>query len=153
MEPLDPRDAERTLELIEEEEDFFTGTGAVFRHGGSRDCHASGPDHIRLPPPGAFRDADSYAAIKAYELVPWTGDETRMELTFGKRFGDQAYAFEELVAEFGAAFLCADLRISNEPVEDHAAYLSHWLDVLKSDKRAIFTAAAHAQRALDGLPA
>jgi len=68
-----------------------------------------------------------------------------------KRFGDHAYAREELVAELGAAFLCADLGITPETREDHAAYLSHWLEVLREDKRAIFSAAAHAQRAVDYL--
>ena len=55
------------------------------------------------------------------------------------------------MAELGAAFLCADLRITPKPREDHAAYLSHWLEVLREDKRAIFSAAAHAQRAVDYL--
>jgi len=74
-----------------------------------------------------------------------------MAREFGKRFGDRAYAFEELVAELGAAFLCADLGVTPETREDHAAYLGHWLEVLKEDKRAIFSAAAHAQRAADFL--
>lgn len=151
MEPPESRDDARTLDLIKEAEEFFTRTGARFRHGGNRAFYAPGSDHIQLPPPEAFRDAESYTATKAHELVHWTGHPARMDREFGKRFGDSAYAFEELVAELGAAFLCADLRASNEPREDHAAYLAHWLEVLKSDKRAIFTAAAHAQRALDFL--
>ena len=82
----------------------------------------------------------------------WTKHERRLNREFGrKRFGDHAYAREELVAELGAAFLCADLGITPEPREDHAAYLSHWLDVMREDKRAIFSAAAHAQRAVDYL--
>ncbi len=68
-----------------------------------------------------------------------------------KRFGDAGYAMEELVAELGAAFLCADLDLSPEPREEHASYLGHWLSVMKADKRAIFSAAAHAQRAADYL--
>ena len=82
----------------------------------------------------------------------WTKHESRLNREFGrKRFGDHAYAREELVAELGAAFLCADLGITPEPREDHAAYLAHWLNVLREDKRAIFSAAAHAQRAVDYL--
>jgi antirestriction protein ArdC len=82
----------------------------------------------------------------------WTKHERRLNREFGrKRFGDRAYAREELVAELGAAFLCADLGITAEPREDHAAYLSHWLEVLREDKRAIFSAAAHAQRAVEYL--
>jgi len=139
------------LALIEDAETFFTATGAVFRHGGNRAFYAPGQDVIQLPPADAFRDAQSYAAIKAHELIHWTGHESRMAREFGKRFGDSAYAREELVAELGAAFLCADLGVTPEPREDHAAYLASWLKVLREDKRAIFSAAAHAQRAADFL--
>ena len=87
-----------------------------------------------------------------HELTHWTRHETRLNREFGrKRWGDAGYATEELVAELGAAFLCADLGITAEPREDHASYVASWLEVLKSDKRAIFTAAAHAQRAADFL--
>jgi antirestriction protein ArdC len=107
---------------------------------------------IQLPQPEAFRDAESYTATKAHELTHWTKHETRLNRDFGrKQFGDEGYAREELVAELGAAFLCADLGITPEPREDHAAYLASWLEVLKGDKRAIFSAAAHAQRAVDYL--
>ena len=139
------------LPLLAEAESFFAATGAEFRHGGNRAFYAPAVDFIQLPPPEAFKDAQSYAATKAHELTHWTGHESRLAREFGKRFGDQAYAFEELVAELGAAFLCADLGVTPEPREDHAAYLSHWLEVLKQDKRAIFSAAAHAQRAADYL--
>ncbi len=132
-------------------EDFFARTGATFRHGGDLACYAPLADVIRLPPPAAFRDPESYAATKAHELVHWTGHSSRCAREFGKRFGDQAYAFEELVAELGAAFLCADLGITPEIRQDHSAYLAHWLAVLKEDRRAIFTAANHAQRAADFL--
>ena len=106
---------------------------------------------IQLPPVDAFRDAESYTATKAHELIHWTGHDRRLARTFGKRFGDHAYAVEELVAEMGAAFLCAALRITPEVLPDHASYLAHWLSVLKADKRAIFSAAALAQRAADYL--
>lgn len=139
------------LALIAQAEEFFAASGAIFRHGGHRAFYAPGADFIQLPPPEAFEDAESYAATKAHELTHWTGHQSRLAREFGKRFGDQAYAFEELVAELGAAFLCAQLGIAPEPREDHAAYLSHWLDVLEQDKRAIFSAAAHAQRAADYL--
>jgi antirestriction protein ArdC len=149
--PTAPKDDSRTLELIEEAEEFFESTGATFRHGGNRAFYAPSADFIQLPPPPAFRDAESYAATKAHELIHWTGHAQRMAREFGKRFGDHAYAFEELVAELGSAFLCADLGITPEVREDHASYLAHWLEVLKEDKRAIFSAAAHAQRAADFL--
>ena len=140
------------LQLIEAAERFFAATGATVRHGGNMAYYAPGPDLIQLPPPEAFKDAESYAATKAHELTHWTKHERRLNREFGrKRFGDRAYAREELVAELGAAFLCADLGITAEPREDHAAYLAHWLLVLREDKRAIFSAAAHAQRAVEYL--
>lgn len=150
-EPPAPIDTGRTVELIEEAEAFIAQTGATIRHGGNRAFYSTKTDHIQMPPPQAFKDAESYTATKAHELVHWTGHSARNAREFGKRFGDQAYAFEELVAELGSAFLCADLGITPEPREDHASYLAHWLKVLKDDKRAIFTAASHAQKAADFL--
>lgn len=139
------------LQLIANAESFFTATGAAFRHGGNRAYYAPGPDVIQLPPAEAFKDAQSYAATKAHELTHWSAHPSRLARVLGKRFGDNAYAAEELIAELGSAFLCADLGITPEPREDHAAYLDHWLKVLRQDKRAIFTAAAKAQRAVDYL--
>jgi antirestriction protein ArdC len=140
------------LQLIEASEQFFATTGAIIRHGGNMAYYAPRPDVIQLPLPEAFRDAESYAATKAHELAHWTKHESRLNRSLGgKRFGDDGYAREELVAELGAAFLCADLGITPEPREDHASYLAHWLNILREDKRAVFAAAAHAQRAVDYL--
>lgn len=148
---LAPSPALPAMPVIKAAEAFFAKTGAVVRHGGDRAFFSPAADFIQLPEPGAFRDPESYVATKAHELIHWTGHASREARTFGKRFGDEAYAFEELVAEMGAAFLCADLGITPEVREDHAAYLAHWLQVLKQDRRAIFTAATHAQRAADFL--
>jgi len=105
-----------------------------------------------MPPFETFRDAESYAATMAHELTHFTKHEKRVARDMGRvRHGDEGYAREELVAELGAAFLCADLEITPEVREDHAAYIATWLTVLKMDKRFIFTAAAHAQRAADYL--
>ena len=89
----------------------------------------------------------SYADIG----ITRTGRSTsRLNRDFGgHRFGSEGYALEELVAELGAAFLCADLELSLEPREDHASYIATWLSVLAQDNRAGFTAAAHAQRAAE----
>jgi antirestriction protein ArdC len=146
-----PASPPERLPLIESAEAFFAQTGAAFRHGGNRAYYAPSADVIQLPVPEAFRDAESYAATKAHELTHWTAAPSRLDRALGKRFGDNAYAAEELIAEMGAAFLCADLALTPEPREDHAAYLDSWLRVLKADKRAIFTAAAQAQRAVDYL--
>ena len=140
------------LQLIDRAERFFAATGAVVRHGGDRAYYSPTLDVIQLPPPEAFRDAERYAATKSHEFLHWTKHETRLNRDFGgTRFGDAGYAREELVAELGAAFLCADLGLTPEPRADHAAYLASWLRVLRTDTRAIFTAAAHAQRAVDYL--
>lgn len=138
---------------IETAERFAASTRADIRHGGNRAFYAPARDFVQMPPFEAFRDAESYYATLTHELTHWTGHTTRCARDFekGHRFGSEGYAFEELVAELGAAFLCADLGITPEPREDHAAYLAHWLKVLKQDKRAIFSAAAHAQRAADYL--
>ena len=146
-----PCPAPEPLQFIQQAEAFFKATGARFQHGGNRAFYAPARDFIQLPLAEAFKDPESYAATKAHELIHWTGHESRNAREFGKRFGDDAYAFEELVAELGAAFLCADLGITPEIRDDHAAYVGHWLQVLKQDNRAIFSAASHAQRAADYL--
>lgn len=149
-----PAPVAEKMQLIKSAESFFAATGALFRHGGNMAYYAPEPDVIQLPHPEAFKDAESYAAIKAHELTHWTKHKSRLDRDFGcERFGDKGYSREELVAELGAAFLCASLGITPEPREDHAAYIGHWLKVLKEDKRAIFSAAAHAQRAVDYLHA
>jgi antirestriction protein ArdC len=141
-----------TVERIASAEAFIAATGATIRHGGDRAYYSPKLDIIQLPVPEAFRDAESYAATTAHELTHWTAHAARLNREFGgQRFGDTGYAREELVAELGSAFLCADLGITPEPREDHAAYLAHWIAVLKDDKRAIFAAAAHAQKAVDFL--
>lgn len=139
------------MPVIEAAEAFFAATGATFRHGGDRAFYAPSADFIQLPPLEAFTDAEAYSSTKAHELTHWTGHASRLDRAFGKRFGDTAYAREELVAELGAAFLCADLGVTPEPRADHADYLGQWLGILKEDMRAIFSAASYAQRAAEYL--
>jgi antirestriction protein ArdC len=131
---------------------FFAATGAEIRHGGTRAYYAEGPDYVQMPPFETFRDAEGFAATLAHELTHWTKHDKRLARDMGRvRYGDEGYAREELVAELGAAFLCADLGITPEVREDHAAYIASWLKVLKDDKRFVFSAASHAQRAADYL--
>lgn len=133
---------------------FFAATGAKINHGGGRAFYSISEDRIQMPPFEAFRDPESYYATLAHEATHWTRHATRLERDFGrKRWGDAGYAAEELVAELGAAFLCADLDLTPEVRDDHAAYIENWLTVLKGDKRAIFTAASYAQKAADFLSA
>ena len=137
---------------IERAESFFANTNAEIRVGGDRACYAIMHDCIRMPPFECFRDAESQAATLAHELTHWTRHPSRLDRDLGrKRFADSGYAMEELVAELGSAFLCADLCITPEVREDHASYIDCWLKVLKDDKRAIFSAASHASRAVEFL--
>lgn len=131
-------------------EAFFRATGAAIRHGGNRAYYAIASDHVQMPPFPAFVDAESYYATLGHEMTHWTRHPSRLARDFRRqKFGDEGYAKEELVAELGAAFLCADLGITPEVREDHAAYIASWLKALRDDKRFIFAAAAHAQRAVD----
>ena len=138
------------LERVESAERFFAATGAVIRHGGNRAFYRITDDFVQMPELQTFRDAESYYAIAAHEITHWTRHPTRLERDFArKRFGDEGHAMEELVAEIGAAFLCADLGLTPEVREDHAAYIASWLRALKDDKKMIFVAASHAQKAVD----
>ena len=130
---------------------FFTSFGADVRHGGNEAFYSPVSDHVQMPPYAAFRDAVSYYSTLAHEHTHWTANAARCDRQLGKRFGDNAYAAEELIAELGAAFTCAHLGLSTEPREDHAAYIQSWLKVLKADSKAIFTAASKAQQATDWL--
>jgi antirestriction protein ArdC len=139
---------------IEQAEAFVAATGAAIEHdGGSRAFYRPSTDSIHLPPRESFvgtatsTSAEAYYSTKLHELTHWSSEEKRCNRQLGRRFGDQAYAMEELVAELGAAFLCADLGISASPRADHAQYLATWLAVLKADKKAIFTAASKASEA------
>jgi antirestriction protein ArdC len=137
---------------IEAAERFFAGTGADIRHGGGTAYYIPSSDFVQMPAFENFCDAESYYATLSHELTHWTKHPSRLAREFaGQRWGNEGYAMEELVAEMGAAFLCADLGLALEPRADHAAYIASWLQVLKNDKRAVFTAASHAQRAADFL--
>ncbi|TQF40079.1 hypothetical protein UNPF46_11480 [Bradyrhizobium sp. UNPF46] len=133
---------------------FIARTGAAIVHGGHRACFIPKLDEIHMPPRELFTGSVTSTATEAYystllhELTHWTGPAHRCDRDLSGRFGTEAYAMEELVAELGAAFLCAELGIAVEPRADHAQYLAHWLDVLKADKRAIFTAASKAGEAV-----
>ena len=136
---------------------FVAATGAAVRHGADAAFYSLTADLILMPAPDAFigtrtsTPTESYYGVLFHELVHWSGAEHRLARDLYDRFGSDAYAMEELVAELGAAFLCAELGIAPSPRADHAAYLGHWLDVLRADNRAIVSAASKAAEALDYL--
>lgn len=140
-------------ERLESAQRFFVNTGAKVVHEGDRAYYRPADDSIHLPHPIAFRDAEAYISTKAHEFIHWTGSKSRLDRNLSGRFGDHAYALEELTAELGAAFLCAELGVSSEPREDHASYLQSWIGALKADARAIFTVASLSQKACEYLAA
>jgi antirestriction protein ArdC len=140
------------VQRIAHAEKFFAAIGAIVRHGGTMAYYNVSHDYVQMPPIEAFRDTEAYYATLAHEVTHATRHPMRLDRDFGrKRYGDEGYAMEELVAELGSAFLCADLELTPEVRADHAAYIASWIKVLKNDKRAIFSAASHAQRAADFL--
>jgi len=141
-----------TAQRIDQVEQFFKNTGADIRYGGNRAFYSIGEDRVQMPPFEFFQDPESFYATQLHECTHWTRHPKRLDRDLGrKKWGDEGYAMEELVAELGSAFLSADLGLTPEVREDHAAYLASWLKVLKQDSRAIFSAAAHAQRAAEFL--
>ncbi len=132
-------------------------TGATISIGGARAFYSRSSDMVTMPDRFRFTGTKTSGATEAWystllhELAHWSGAEHRLARTFGERFGDDAYAMEEMVAELAAAFLCGDLGITAEPRPDHADYIGHWLRILKGDRKAIFTAASAANKAAEFL--
>ncbi len=147
---------ERPLfERIASVDRVIEATGARIEYGGSRACYNRLTDRISIPDERAFFGTETSTAQETFystqlhEIAHWTGAEHRLNREKGKRFADRAYAFEELIAELSAAFLCSELGITNDPRPDHAQYMAQYLAILKNDKKAIFTAAAAASAATD----
>lgn len=126
---------------------FFAAVPARIRHLGAEAFYSPIHDQITMPEPGLFRDLDHYRATLAHELSHWTGHESRLARQMGGRFGSEAYAMEELVAELSSAILGAELGLPVDHLDHHASYLASWLKVLKADNRAILTVAAKAEEA------
>ncbi len=136
-------EAERPAQSVA---DTMMGLATVV-HGGDRASYYTNGDYIRMPQPAQFRSVAEYHGTGLHELTHWTGHSSRCARTFGKTFGDANYAKEELVAEMGAAFLCAHAGIDGKL--QHVEYIGSWIACLKSDKRAIVVAAGMAQKAAD----
>jgi antirestriction protein ArdC len=137
----------------EEIDNFIAATGADIRRGDIA-AYMRASDCITIPPPEQFVGSTTSTATESYystifhELIHWTGHQHRLARHLSGRFGTHDYAMEELIAELGAAYLCAEFLVLHMPRKDHAAYIGEWLEVLKGDKRAIFTAAAKANEAV-----
>ncbi|CAG5011189.1 DNA primase TraC [Dyadobacter sp. CECT 9275] len=137
--------AQRNQEL----ETFFANTKADI-YTGTNASYNQTTDRIQMPPFESFESAEGFYSTLGHEICHWTKHPTRLDRDFGrKHFGDQGYAKEELVAEIGSCYLSAILGIEPIPQEQHAAYIQHWLKALQDDKRLIFSAASHAQKAAE----
>lgn len=145
------------VERLEHADAAIQATGIKVTERGERACYVRTTDEVFIPDSWRFFDTDtstrqeSFYSVLFHELVHATGHKSRLDREFGTKFGDEKYAFEELVAEIGAAFCCAKLGITPEPRQDHSAYINNWLQALKDDARAIFKAAALSQKAADYL--
>jgi antirestriction protein ArdC len=137
---------------LEHADQFVKNTGADIRQGGSQPAYYPQFDYIKMPAYQDFHNPETYYSTIFHELTHWTGPVSRTgRVDKFARFGDEKYAREELVAELGAAFLCAILGVSNEPREDHASYLKSWAKILTNDKKAFVDTASKAQTAVDYL--
>lgn len=137
----DPDGRDRALDA------FFDAIPARVRHCGDEAYYSPAIDQINMPDIAAFTDRDNYRATRAHELAHWTGHDSRLARSLGGRFGSDAYAMEELVAELASAMLGAELGLPTAHLDNHASYLASWLRVLRADSRAIRTAAAKAEEA------
>lgn len=134
-------------EIIPLAEEVIAASGVDFRIGGNKAFYVPAHDYVQVPPQPAFFEQVNYYRTALHELTHATGHVSRLDRFSASGFGAKDYAREELVAEMGAAFLCAALGIV--PTVRHADYLASWLAVLREDHRAIFRAASAASKAAD----
>ena len=145
---IKPRDIEDKPFLNNVDIDnMVSNTGASIRHSGNSAYYRPSEDYINMPVKSDFNDEAGYYATLLHELTHWSGAKHRLDRTKGKRFGDTAYAFEELIAELGSAFLCEKYAVKGDI--RHEGYIQSWLQALKNDNKMIFKASAYAQKSTD----
>ena len=145
---IKPRDIEDKPFLNNVDIDTMVlNTGANIRHSGNSAYYKPSEDYINMPIKSDFNDEAGYYATLLHELTHWSGAKHRLDRTKGKRFGDTAYAFEELIAELGSAFLCEKYSVKGDI--RHEGYIQSWLKALKNDNKMIFSASAYAQKSTD----
>jgi antirestriction protein ArdC len=130
-------------------DEFLRCTGADIREGQGEAYYVPSQDFISMPTFAAFKGADHFYNVAFHELTHWTGRKSRLDRDLKNRFGSRHYAAEELVAELGAAFLCAEFGFDGDV--RNAGYIATWIELLKADKRAFFTACSKASQAADYL--
>jgi antirestriction protein ArdC len=146
----DPNGAPRVVNPGQRDEladAFIDATGADYRHGEPRAYYQPAADFVNMPHFETFKSASRYYGTAFHELGHWTGAKARLAREFGKRFGDRAYAVEELVAELTSAFLCGEFGFDNDGVD--ADYIATWIKLLTEHEKVIVAAAAAASRAVE----
>ena len=146
-----PADTTDPVDTLANVETFIANTEATINRGGGRAFYRISTDEIHLPDADRFTSTEAHYAVWLHELTHWTGATHRLNRELGHAKDSAEYAREELVAELGAAMLCARLHITPEPRDDHATYLKFWLKDLTDDTKTIAAAAAQAQHALEYL--
>ena len=144
--PMRVRNPDARDELADQ---FLRSTGADIREGHGEAYYVPSRDFISMPAFEAFNGADQFYGTVFHELTHWTAHKSRLDRDLKSRFGSRNYAGEELIAELGAAFLCAEFGFDGDL--RHAGYIGHWIELLKADKRAFFTACSQASKAADYL--
>lgn len=139
------------IQCIEIADQILLNSKATIIEEGIKAFYRPSSDEIYLPSRNRFTSTEIFYSVAMHELMHWTGHPSRLDRNFTGRFGDESYAFEELIAEIGSAFVCAELGISSATIDNHASYIDGWLNVLSRDKKAIFTAASQAAKAYDYL--
>src|ERR1700745_1385417 len=130
-------------------DDFLRSTGADIREGHGEAFYVPSRDFISMPAFPGFKGADHFSNMAFPGLGHWTGHTSRLDRDLKNRFGSRNYAAEELIAELGAAFLCAEFGFDGDV--RNAGYIASWIELLKADKRSFFTACSHASKAADYL--
>lgn len=146
LRPEPPKKGEEFLPIVVAD-DLLKKSKARIVEGGPRAFYRKADDLITLPDRWRFKVAEDFYATGLHELGHWTGHPSRLDREWGKRYGDNAYGFEELVAEMASAFLCAHLGLTGEL--QHENYIGSWLKILKEDYRALAKAASLAQKAFE----
>ncbi|MER8458326.1 zincin-like metallopeptidase domain-containing protein [Mesorhizobium sp. M1300] len=149
-EPTVARSAE---ERIAHADAFYANLGINTVYGGNEAYYLPAADRVHVPVFSSFRDVASHYSVLFHEGLHASGAKHRLDRDLSGRFGSEAYAMEEIIADSGAAMILADLSISSRPRPDHAAYISSWLKVLRNDASAIFAASSKAQAAVDWMHA
>lgn len=151
--PVDP--VQQIKDRDQRAEALIMATAAKINFGGDRAFYSPDQDFVQMPVLEDFTGTDTSTDIECYystmfhELTHWTGHKTRLDRKKGNKFGSNAYAFEELIAELGAVFITCSIGINVAPRPDHAKYLNNWLEVIKTDKRAMVKAFGQASKAAD----